>query len=257
VADERTWSIRHVPMIPHETIKPGWEYPTTKLPEATPWLFRRYVMLVKHDPSRDRLPDYLVVRDEIDSPRVVWQNLHVLARRIEQCGQNAYFFPGQLDVDLLVHVFGPKPQAVEKRFWGWKGRGNERRSLKGAEYEHKLMGDLIPEDFQRGTWDPQDNGERGQWLRIKGPAEKSAWLLVLTPTRKGQEPPRVESLSDTRVRVSLGAEIETVDLGSDGAFQAAIERAGRRQVLLKPGQVKPWSQQKFGTLSARAERGKD
>ena len=257
VADERTWSINHVPMVPHETTKPGWEYPTTKLPEETPWLFRRYVMLVKHDPRESRLPDYLVVRDEIDSPRPVWQNLHVLARGIEERGRGEYFFPGQLDVDMELHVFGPEPLAVEKRFWGWKGRGNDRRSTKGAEYESKLMGDMIPEDFEQGTWDPQDNGERAQWLRIKGPEGSTSWLMVLVPHRKGAESPVVRSESETAVRVSLGKEVETIHLGSEGQFQAAVERAGRRQVLLGSGHVKPWSQQEFGTFTALAERGKE
>ena len=257
VADERTWTINHVPMIPHETIKPGWEYPTTTLPQETPWLFRRYAMLVKHDPARSRLADYLVVRDEIDSPKPVWQNLHLLARSIEDKGPGVYFFPGQLDVDTTVHVFGPEPLAVEKRYWGWKGSGNERRSLKGDEYEQKLMGDLIPEDFQPGTWDADKRGERGQWLRIQGPAGKSAWLMVLLPGRKGSPAPAVKRLSDTSVRVTLGTETETFHLGSDGTFQAAVERDGRRQVLLVPGQVKPWSQQEFGVFTIDTERGKN
>lgn len=242
VADERTWTMNHVPMIPHETIKPGWEYPTTKLPEQTPWLFRRYTMLVKHDPSRSLLPDYLVVCDEIDSPRPVWQNLHLLTRSIEQRSDDAYFFSGQLDVDIGVHVFGPERLAVEERFWGWKGRGNDRRSLKGSEYEQKLMGDLVPTDFRMGSWDGEKNGERGQWLRIKGAAGRSTWLTVLMPARQGQEIPTVTQLSDTAVQIALDREIETVHLGTEGQFQAAIERADGQRVLLEPGRVKPWPQ---------------
>lgn len=257
VADERTWTISHVPMLPHETIKPGWEYPTTILPKETPWLFRRYVLLVKHDPARSRLADYLVIRDEIDSPQPVWENFHLLARSIQEKAPGEYFFPGQLGVDTTAHVFGPPPGAVEKRHWGWKGSSNQRRSLKGAEYEQKLMGELIPENFQSGTWDAEKDGERGQWLRIQGPAGRSSWLMALIPSRNGEEAPAVVKLNATTVRVSLGSESETIHLGSEGQFQAAIEKENGRQVLLGPGQVKPWSQLEFGASTIDTERGKD
>ena len=54
------------------TTKPGWEYPTSFLPEDSPRTMRRYIMLVKHDPNRSKMADYLVVRDKISSPQEVW-----------------------------------------------------------------------------------------------------------------------------------------------------------------------------------------
>jgi hypothetical protein len=44
---------------------------------------RRYVMLVKHNPAKSGIADYLVIRDEIVAPQPAWRNLHVLARSIE------------------------------------------------------------------------------------------------------------------------------------------------------------------------------
>jgi hypothetical protein len=257
VADERTWRINHVPMVPHETVKPGWEYPTTILPEATPWTMRRYAMLVKHDPDKSRIADYLVIRDEIDSPQPVWQNLHVLARAIEEKGRGTYFFPGQLDVDVTLHVFGPT-ERIENRQWGWRGSSRDRRTLRGNEYEAKCFGAVVPESFERGTWGANGHGggEMAKWLRLKGPAGTSRWLMLLMPQLKGRPAPQVEQLSETSVQVSLGGEHETVHLGSDGRWQAALEGDSRQTVLLQRGQVKAWSELEFKQYPPGAERGK-
>jgi hypothetical protein len=255
VADERTWNISHVPIVPHETTKPGWEYPTTTLPSDRPWTMRRYTMLVKHDAAEGKIPDYLVVQDEISAPQPAWQNLHVLARSIQPKGEGRYFFPGQLDVDLTVHVLGITPAAVEQREWGWSGKSGERRTVKGKEYEKKLMGSMIPEQFEAGTWDPK-SGERSQWLRLKAPREESEWLLVLTPHRRGTEAPRVERIAENTIRVSLGDESETVFLGSAGEYQAAIERDGNITVLLNRNRVQPLEESEFRQHSPDAERGK-
>ena len=178
VVDERTCRISHVPILPHETVKPGYEYPTTMLPEDAPWRMRRYIMLVKHDPTTSKMADYVVVRDEIHSPQSAWQNLHVLARSIEPQGEGRYFFPGQLDVDLTVHVCGTTPDRTEQRLWGWGGNSSERRTVKGSEYEAKYLGHVIPENFRPGTWD-ESSGEQSQWLRLRAPQGRTIGCLCL------------------------------------------------------------------------------
>ncbi len=258
-ADERTRRVNRVPLEPHHAVKPGWEYPVTELPEGRPWTMRRYAMLVKHDPSKSGLADYLVIRDEIDSPEPPWQNFHVLAREIEERGEGVFFFPGQLGVDLALHVFGPRLEAGERREWGWRGDAGEARRLKGKEYEEKFFGAWIPPDFKPGTW-PAGGKDRGgemtKWLRLKGPAGRSDWLMALVPVLRGKRPPSVERLSPTRLRVVLGDETEIVDLGSGGTAQAAVERGGSRTVLLDAGFVRPWSELEFPERPLREERGK-
>ncbi|MFO7907374.1 MAG: hypothetical protein R6U98_32300 [Pirellulaceae bacterium] len=115
VADEKTRLMSGVPVEPHHTHKPGWEYPRETLPAGKPWVMRRYAMLVKHNPSESDMPDYLVVRDEIDSPEPVWWNLHVLGRDIERHG-NQFTFAGQLGVDLSAHVLSPSIEGHRRRF---------------------------------------------------------------------------------------------------------------------------------------------
>lgn len=236
VADERTWRISHVPMLPHETVKPGYEYPTTTLPEDSPWTMRRYVMLVKHESTSSKIADYVVVRDEIRAPKPAWQNLHILARSIAPQGERSFFFRGQLDVDLTVHVLGTTPDRCEQRLWGWGGDSSERRTTKGSEYEAKYLGQMIPEDFRPGSWDAA-SGERSQWLRLRAPQGRSDWLLVLTPHHCGTKAPDVESLGKNTIRVSLGDESEMIHLGTDGKFQAAVQRRGETKRLLDRGEV--------------------
>lgn len=249
VADERTTRINHVPLVPHETHKPGWEYPTTFLPEDQAWTMRRYVMMVKHDPQKSRIADYLVVRDEILSPEPVWWNLHVLGREIVPDGER-FLFPGQLDVDVTVHIQSPKIGAIERRQWGWGGKSGDRRGLKGAEYERKVFGAYLPEDFRRGSWGPSD-GEMGQWLRVKGAAGPTDWLVVIIPHLRSKDAPVVENLSATSARITLGGESEIVHLGTSGTSQAAVERAGKVTVLLQAGEVKPLSGLGFAPDPAR------
>jgi hypothetical protein len=239
VADERTRRISHVPTEPHHTVKPGWEYPTSFLSEGRPWTMRRYAMLVKHDPSKSRIADYLVVRDEISSPQEVWWNLHMLARDIRRDGQT-FFFPGQLDVDVDAHFVEPQIGRIEKRQWGWSRQRTKGslKNFKGKRYE----------DFEH-------SGEMGKWLRVNGAAGKSNWLVLLLPHRRGRQAPKVEKLSPTSARVSIGGESEIIHLGTDGTYQAAVQRNGKTVILLRKGQVKPWSELSFKPSPANLDRG--
>jgi len=252
VADERTTVINHVPMEPHLTTRPGWEYPETRLPQEKAWTMRRYTMLVKHDPGQSKIADYLVIRDEIASPEPVGWNLHVLGRDIKRNGA-AFTFPGQLDVDLTAHIFGPPALEIEKRQWGWKNvKSADLRNTKGKQYEQKYFGAYLPKDLQRGTW---DGGEMAKWLRLLGPAGLSKWLVVLVPHRQGKDAPEVERLSETSARVTLGKEVEVVHLGSDGKCQAALERGGKTAVLLEAGRVKPWAEVEFKPAPPDIDQG--
>ena len=251
VADERTRRINEVPLEPHHTTKPGWEYPWTTLPEEKAWTMRRYVMLVKHDPARSKIADYLVVRDEIRSPEPVWWNLHVLARDIREDGP-AFFFPGQLGVDLVAYFHGLKGKAIEKREWGWSGTMNDRRGAKFADYEKACFGAYVPEEFERGTW---KGGEMAKWLRVRDESGESRWLVLLVPRRRGEPAPDVEFPSATSARVRLGDETEVVHLGSDGQHQAAVERDGKVTELLKAGEVKGWDELDFTPIPPGIDQG--
>lgn len=246
VAGERSTLISHLPLEPHNTAKPGWEYPTSNLPADKPWTMRRYVMLVEHDPAKSKIADYLIIRDEIDSPQPVWWNLHILAREIQQDGSR-FTFPGQLDVDATVHVLTPRVREVEKREWGWSNerKSGTRRSLRGEDYEKEHFGRYIPQDFARGTWGkaPEQSGEMTKWLRVKGHEGRTNWLVLIVPNLQGRPAPKVEKHSDTSASVSLGAEVEIVHLGSDGEWcQAAVDRNGNATILLEAGEVKPWGE---------------
>jgi hypothetical protein len=63
-------------------------------------------------------------------------------------------------------------------------------------------------------------------------------------------------LSDTSVRVSVAGESEVVHLGSDGRWQAALERGGVQTVLLEADAVKPWTELPFPRYACEADRGK-
>ncbi len=256
VADERTTRINHVPMEPHRTTKPGWEYPTTFMPKDSPWVMRRYVMLVKHEPDVSGIADYLVVRDEIASPQTVWWNLHMLARDIEHKDQ-LISFGGQLDVDVNVHFITPEIGKIEKRQWGWS-RERNRGSLKDykdRKYETEHFGRYIPEDFEPGTWGKnyERSGEMGQWLRVKARSGRTGWLVVIIPHLRGREAPKVEKLSATSARITLGSESETIHLGTGAIHQAAVERGDEKTVLLEAGAIKDWSKLAFepAPLSSR------
>jgi hypothetical protein len=80
------------------------------------------------------------------------------------------------------------------------------------------------------------------WLRLVAPAGRSDWLVVLVPHKRGEDAPRVERLSASSARITLGDETETVTLGpSDGpaagAPLAAVTRGTETTVLLAPGAV--------------------
>jgi hypothetical protein len=205
-------------------------------------------MLVKH-PSV--LTDYLVVRDEIESPQPVWWNLHILARRIERDGHR-FLFPGQLGVDTTLHVLTPTVTETQQRRWGWGGTTADRRGKSGAAYEAACFGAVIPEDFVPGTW---KNGEQAEWLRLRGAAGRTEWLTVLMPHRQGQPAPTVEKLSATSAKITLGDETEIVHLGSAATHQAAIERAGKLTVLLPAKTVKPWTELKFDSPPTDLDQG--
>lgn len=243
VADERATNISEVPIEPHVAMKPGWEYPIRSLPEEKTWKMRRFAMLVKHDPQKSKIPDYMVIRDEIISPELIGWNLHVLGREIEGGGPS-FHFPGQLGVDLDAHFLNALSGKIQKSEWGWSGPASERREAKGADYEKRYFGKMIPDNFQRGSWKEED-GERTKWLRISGPAGASAWFVVLMPGLKGQSGPKVEKISETAAGITLGTETETIHLGTDAKFQAAVERNNQVTTLLASGALQPLDKTQF------------
>ena len=234
VTDEQTDRVSLVPLEPHQTTKPGWEYPVQQLESR--WRHRRWVMLLKHHPDTSAMRDYLVVRDEVAAPEPVWWNLHVLARAVLQKRQ-VFHFPGQLGVDLYLFFAAPEPDTIQQRQWGWGGESSQRRSLKGNEYEERCFGSFIPPDFIPATWTEQQ-GERAIWLRLAGRADEP-WLAVLYPVQADAEPPQFRAVSPTAVQVRVGAESETVHLGTDGRTQAAIERDGKTITLIQSGALPP------------------
>ena len=75
------------------------------------------------------------------------------------------------------------------------------------------------------------------------------------PYRHVTEAPKVERVSATSARVTLGGESEVVHLGGDGKYQAAVERGGQTTVLLDKGQVKAWSELEFESIRPGIDRG--
>lgn len=265
VAEERTWDMNEVPLEPHNTDRPGWEYPTSHLAEKTPWTFRRYAMLVKHDPAKSPIADYLVVRDEIEAPRPVWWNLHILSRSIQ--GEAPVFtFPGQMDVDLKVHVLSPAPKAEQRRVWGWKNATSTwRKNIHGEEYEKMFFGAYLPEDLVHGSWctnrasqiakEYENSGEMAHWLRLKAEAGRSDWLVVLTPYLKGGKAPTVERLGPESARVSLDGASEVVHLGTGGRVQAGVERDGVLTTLIPAVKVNPFTEAQFPPFPTGIDKG--
>ena len=189
-----------------------------------------------------------------------------MGRAIDINGQVARF-PGQLGVDLTVHFLTPKLGAAQDRQWGWKNaKSTWRKGFHGQEYEKLFFGAYVPEGFAPGTWgkanydsqDPKDwaqSGEMAKWLRVRGDAGRTDWLVVLMPNRKGEPPPAVERLSPTSARVTLGDEVEVVHLGSDGEHQAAVSRGGKTTVLLSKGQVRPLPELPFPAMPDTIDQG--
>ena len=215
VADERATNILSSPALP-----------STFLREADAWRMRRYTMLVKHEKG-SKLPDYLVIRDEIISNEPVGWNLHALARDIQQDAQ-VFRFPGQLGVDVAAHFLHPRVKSVQKRESGWSANQPDK------------PGKIVPENFKPGTW-KLENGEHTKWLRVGGDAGLTHWFVVLVP----QVNAKVESLSATSARVTLENESEVIHLGTDGKHQAAVERAGQVTVLLDGGSLRTVSETPF------------
>jgi len=102
---------------------------------------------------------------------------------------------------------------------------------------------------------PDRSGEMTTWLRVKGPAGQSNWLVILMPNLQGRPVPKVQGLSPTSARITLNHESETMHLGTDAQHQAAVERAGRHTVLLKANQVRLWSELDFKSIPADIDRG--
>ena len=94
-----------------------------------------------------------------------------------------------------------------------------------------------------------------KWLRVKGPAGLTKWLVVIMPNLRGTEAPKVERLSDSSAKITLGKEEETIHLGSDGKFQAAVDRGAKPSVLLKAGEVKPWAEVEFKPMPPTLDQG--
>jgi hypothetical protein len=152
---------------------------------------RRYVMLVKHDPQTSKIPDYVVVRDEVISPEPVGWNLHVIAGH--RSGEPPVVrFPRDSDVDLHAHFMQGNVKQVDQR----------------------------------------------EWLRVIGDSGTTQWLVVLMPSPKGEMPANVERISSTSARVTMGNDSEVFHVGTEGAHQAAVERAGKTHILLPAGRVK-------------------
>ena len=98
-------------------------------------------------------------------------------------------------------------------------------------------------------------GTLAKWLRVRGDAGRTNWLVVLMPQRQGRPAPDVERLSDTSIRIVLGGESEVIHLGSEGRCQAAVERGGTLTKLIDAGTVKPWSEPESRPTSPQPDKG--
>ncbi len=228
VADEHSGRFHTAPLPPHHVRVPSWDHPEIHRDEDELWRARRYAMLVKHG-SESGLPDYLVLRDEIDSPREpAWQNLHVLAREVRRTDPRTFRFRGQLGVDLTLWVFGPEIREVERRQWGWRGDSHQRRAAKFEAYEERYFGDWIPEDFEPGTW---EGGEMATWLRLRADPGRSEWTMLLIPHRADEAAATVRRVGPDTYRVERGGSVDVVRIAGDGGV--SVSRDGREHVVLE------------------------
>ncbi|MFO7903787.1 MAG: hypothetical protein R6U98_14080 [Pirellulaceae bacterium] len=190
--------------------------------------------------SSSGIPPHLYRRGYSAGQLGVDLSAHVLSPSIEDYSSGGWSLPGGKRRDASRPPVGrtrggeshPRP-VYQDREWGWRGADSgARRETKGEAYERKFFGAWVPENFEPGSWGHHD-GEMAKWLRLRGRAGRTDWLVVLMPRRHGDPAPRVKQLSPTSARITKGNESEIVHLGTQGKHQAAVQRQDTTKVLIE------------------------
>jgi hypothetical protein len=155
----------------------------------------RHILLIKSPAALGA--NYVVVRDltrEAVPGQSFYWNLWCLSRSVE-IGKSLVHFPGQLGVDLDVHVVSPVAPRIEQDHWGWK-------------QTISLWGDFAEEQF-------------GMRIAKDGSAED--FFVVLHPRAAEQRRARVDKLAGgTGMRIAHEEGTDYILFSPD--TQARVER---------------------------------
>jgi len=156
----------------------------------------RHILIIK---SANPLGDnYVVIRDKTASTRPnqdFYWNLFCLSKdpTIER---NAVHFPGQLGVDLDVHVLSPMEPKIEKDYWNWK----------------------------HGTYIWDDFSEEQYGMRVAKQSSSEDFFSVLYPRARGQAAAKVIRSQDgagLRVSHMEGTDLVLLSPGKPAKFEDA------------------------------------
>ncbi len=165
----------------------------------------RHVLLIK---SEDPLgANYVLVRDStVDgqpNQQFYW-NLWCLSKQPELQGSTVHF-PGQMGVDLDVHLLSPEGAPIEQDQWSWKGR--------------------------MSYWG--DFGEEMFGMRVEKTGSTHDFLALLYPRAAGQGPAQVSLVTGEVARSVEGGGREWMPLAQAGLRVEHME--GTDLLLLSPG----------------------
>jgi hypothetical protein len=187
-------------------------------------VWRRRVMLLKQ-------PDYIVVRDDLDSAYPSDWSLHVLADGAAQ-EANRVHLRGQHGVDLDVLFVMPRKPPARLGEWGFAYSVFECDRAAWDAW-HEMLNDPAVAGYSCLPVHPAaaEGEERGRFVRIRqGPGKP--YLAVLFPRRPDEPAPRVQALAGSDgFKLSVGKRREWVWLAAaERAFEdrerAFIGRAG-------------------------------
>jgi hypothetical protein len=223
IAEREDDRLQLAPIYP-EQARYGYGYPVR---EAAGLIkHRRTLVLVKHGASSP-LADYLVIRDDTISLEPQQLNVHLLTRDVKREG-SLIRGRGQWDTDALVYL----ARATETEFTVGRWYYGDKKA-NDAEIRATDGRSLIPPEGHAGTW---MTGEYQQWLRIETqPGTPILWVLY--PKKRNAPEPRFETLPDgNTVRVTLGLEVDEIQLTGQ---QAVVRQNGRETMLIDDGVVQP------------------
>ena len=196
---------------------------------------QRHILLVK---SADPLgANYVILRDRtVDGPtnRIFYFNLFCLAGDPQITG-NAVHFPGQLGVDLDVHVMAPAAPQIEKDHWDWKQYIGRWGNISEDQHGIRVVKEGSTEDFFTVLY-PRAAGQ--------GPAEVTAVcsnaavevahmegrdLVLLSPDH-----PTTVARGDTR----LAGEIALARRYANGDVRLAVVKGTNAMASLGPWELR-------------------
>jgi hypothetical protein len=201
--------------------------------EITPSVWRRSVMLLKQ-------PDYVVARDDLESPYPSDWSLHVLADRATQAGARICL-AGQHGMALDLFFVAPRKPRAHIGEWGFAYHDFSCDQA-AWEYWHEVL-DLPA--FAGHSCLPvhpsvPEGDERGRFVRV-GQASGRPYFVVLFPRRPHEAAPSIRAWAGgDGFKLSLGARREWVWLAAQERTFEDGERAfnGRAGAIRHDGEAR-------------------